>query len=161
MILLGIGPGSRVTGWGCIAVEDRFQYVAHGTIRLETSSPLSERLGYLYIRIRELVGEFGVTEAAVESVFTSRNVSSALKLGEARGAILAALGSRGVVVEEYAPARVKAMLTRYGRATKEQLREIVSYLLGIDTRLPLDASDALAVALTHAMTRGMRGELLH
>ncbi len=153
-VVLGIDPGSRITGWGCVALNGSLQHIAHGTIRLDKSMGLSERLGFLYKEVLDIVDKFDVHVASVESVFMGKNTQSALKLGEARGAILAALATKGVEVFEYTPNQVKATITRYGHASKEQIREMVKVLLGFNGRLALDASDAIALAMTHLLLRG-------
>ena len=153
---LGIDPGSNVTGYGIVEYDRRFRVVEFGVIRLPKSKSLAERLAMLYGQVRELVARTGVQTAAVEGVFMSKNWSSALKLGEARGAILAALAAEGVKVHEYSPAEIKRTVTGYGKAEKEQVREMIQVLTGLRERPTLDASDALAVAVTHAMLGGGR-----
>lgn len=153
---LGIDPGSNVTGYGIVEYDRRFRVVDFGVIRLPKSKPLAERLALLYARIREIAAAGGITQAAVEGVFMSKNWSSTLKLGEARGVILAALAAEGIEVFEYSPAEIKRTVTGYGKAEKEQVREMVKVLTGLQKIPVLDASDALAVAITHSMLRGNR-----
>ena len=151
--VLGIDPGSNVTGYGIVDSGRTFKPVDFGAIKLPKSKPLAERLAMLYRAVREIVTQSGARQAAVEGVFMSKNWSSALKLGEARGAILAALADEGMEVFEYSPTEVKKTVTGYGRADKEQVREMVFVLLGIKEKMGLDVSDALAIAITHSMLR--------
>ena len=154
--VLGIDPGSNVTGYGVIDYDRRFRVVDFGVVRLPKSKPLAERLALLYGRMREITADSGIRQAAVEGVFMSKDWTSALKLGEARGVILAALAAEGVRVFEYSPAEIKRTVTGYGKAEKEQVREMVRVLTGLQERMGLDASDALAVAITHSMLGGGR-----
>lgn len=151
--VLGIDPGSNVTGWGVVDSARTFKPVDYGAIKLPKNRPLAERLATLYKEVRKIVAASDANQAAVEGVFMSKNWLSALKLGEARGAILAALADEGMEVFEYSPAEVKKTVTGYGRADKEQVREMVLVLLGLKDRMVLDTSDALAVAITHSMLR--------
>ncbi len=154
--VLGIDPGSNVTGYGVIDAGRTFRPVDYGAIRLGGKQHgLAQRLSMLYQEVRRIAAGCGAQQAAVEGVFMSKNWRSALKLGEARGAVLAALADAGMEVFEYSPAVVKMSVTGYGRADKEQVREMVMMLLGVDKVMGLDTSDALAVALTHAMQGGL------
>ena len=154
--VLGIDPGSGVTGYGIVDYDRTFRVVDFGVVRLPKTKPLAERLAMLYAEIRRIVEGAGIEQAAVEGVFMSKNWASTLKLGEARGVILAALAAEGVDVFEYSPAEIKRTVTGYGKAEKEQVREMVRVLTGLQERMGLDASDALAVAITHSMLGGRR-----
>jgi crossover junction endodeoxyribonuclease RuvC len=151
MRILGIDPGSSVTGYGVVErCDGRLVHVAHGTVRMSPSLSMAQRLDHLYRSVTEvLVGHVPDT-VAVETVFVAVSPRSALVLGQARGVILAALAAGGLPVNEYAPTRIKRAVTGNGRATKEQVQVMVKRLLSLD-RLPVsDAADALAAAIAHA-----------
>jgi len=154
--ILGIDPGSRATGFGVIEVgggEPR--YLASGTIRA-SGTDLASRLRQIHGGVVELLQTHAPQEIAIERVFVNRNVDSALKLGQARGAALAATFSHPVEVFEYAPRAVKLAVVGTGAAEKTQVQRMVSVLLGIEGRLGADAADALAIALCHAHGRVSR-----
>ena len=150
MRVLGIDPGSRVTGWG--VVEERgpgLRHVASGTIALGSRAALAARLAQLHAECVRLVGRWAPGAVAVERAFVARNVQSALRLGEARGAVLAAVAAAGTALHEYTPAEVKLATVGHGGADKSSIRRGVSTRLGIGPGLSLDAADALALALCH------------
>ncbi len=154
--ILGIDPGSRYTGYGIIDVESgNSRLVAHGRV-VAGSGELRERLLKIDAELDRLLGEFGPVEAAFEEVFVSRNVRSALILGHARGVALCAVARAGLPVSEYAASQVKMALTGSGRADKDQVQHMVRVMLNLQESLAEDASDALAVALTHAHVRSTR-----
>ena len=153
MKILGIDPGSRFTGYGIIQVSgDRVITLHQGVIKTGVGE-FPERLGIIFRGIRELVEEFAPDEAAVESVFVSKNASSALKLGQARGAAICAAISMGIPVAEYSPRSVKQALVGRGGADKVQVQHMVRVLLKLEEMLAEDAADALAVALCHQHTQ--------
>jgi crossover junction endodeoxyribonuclease RuvC len=152
MRVLGVDPGSIVTGWGMLAGSaERPSLVESGVIRLGRSSvPLAERLHRLARGLDELVGRLSPVAAAVEAPFIGVNARAALQLAHARGVVLAMLAAVDVPVIEYAPAAVKVAVTGNGRADKDQVRAMVTRLLGLETVPgPADRTDALAVALCH------------
>lgn len=150
--ILGLDPGSRRTGYGIIECAGAKQtQVANGCIVAGTGA-LSERLRCIFEGVQALVERFKPDEIAVERVFLNRNVDSALKLGHARGAALCAVPVQ-VPVFEYAPRAIKLAVVGFGGAEKEQVAHMIRALLGVEGRLPADASDALAVALCHANSR--------
>jgi crossover junction endodeoxyribonuclease RuvC len=154
--VLGIDPGSRVTGFGVIETNGvRSRYLGSGCIRT-TSGDFPKRLGEIFGGLREVLGEWQPLEVAVEQVFVSRNASSALKLGQARGAAISAVVTLDLPVFEYTPAAVKQGLVGNGRAEKEQVQHMVRVILGMQGRMALDESDALAVALCHAHSNATR-----
>ena len=159
MLILGVDCGSRVTGYGLIeSIGRETQAVDYGTIRLPARLELPERLRVLAGGLRQLLDRFSPDEAAVEDVFTQKNVRSALVLAHVRGAAMLILAEAGVPVASYSPATVKNSVVGHGTADKEQVRQMVSVLLGVrETIDPLDVSDALAVALCHANRRGAAG----
>jgi crossover junction endodeoxyribonuclease RuvC len=150
--ILGVDPGSHVTGWGLVASEPSgLQLLESDVIRIGAGIALSDGLALLYSRLESVVRRIEPTAAAVEAPFHGVNARSALRLAHARGVVLAVLGAAAIPVAEYTPATVKKSVTGDGRAGKEQVRRMVSHLLG-RARLGggRDLSDALAVALCHA-----------
>jgi crossover junction endodeoxyribonuclease RuvC len=150
--ILGVDPGSLVTGWGVLeSVAGRCTLVDSDVIRIDHELPLADGLALLHARLVRVVDDVRPASAAVEAPFHGANARSALKLAHARGVVLAALGAAGVPVAEYTPATVKKSVTGDGRADKEQVRRMVSHLLGrVRLGRTRDLSDALAVALCHA-----------
>lgn len=154
MVILGIDPGARATGYGLLAGSgERFDLVAAGVIRPPAGAPLAERLLAIDRALRDVVLRHGPTEVAVESVFYARSARAAIVLGHARGIALLAAASGGARVIEYAPLEVKMAVTGTGGASKDQVRAMVRRLLVTPERLALDAADALAVALCHVYRR--------
>jgi len=152
--ILGIDPGSRITGWGVIdVVGSRATHVDHGRIRCERGE-LPDRLAQIFAELGEVIRRHTPDEAAIEEVFVNRNVASALILGQARGAAICALASAGLKIAEYAPAQVKSAVVGTGRAEKTQVQHMVKVLLGLREAAEADAADALAVALCHGHVRG-------
>ena len=152
--IIGIDPGSRLTGVGLVEVQgDRLKAIYHGTIKTG-GGEFPERLGIIFNGVRDIVANFRPQVAAVETVFVSHNPSSAIKLGQARGAAVCALIDGGVSVAEYAPRAIKQALVGRGGADKVQVQHMVRVLLGLREALQEDAADALAVALCHHHTEG-------
>lgn len=151
--ILGIDPGSLRCGFGVVArVDGGIAHIAHGTIILDPKKPVSERLRDLAVDMAHIIDKYAPTHAAVEDVFFFKNPRSALVLGQARGAVLASLGLRGVAVESLAPTAIKALIAGRGRAQKFQVAHMVSLQLGIAIPQSKDASDALAIALAYAFS---------
>ena len=157
MLIVGVDPGSRVTGYGLISREgNRLQNVCFGTVKGLSggSDPASfaQRLKKLHNGLLEVLEEYSPHVMAVEEVFHAVNVKSALKLGHARGALLLAAAQRGVPVVEYSALQVKKSVVGYGRAEKGQVQIMVKTLLNLpEPPEPHDAADALAVAICHAL----------
>ncbi len=151
VLVLGIDPGTATTGYGLVREEgDTLQAVAFGVIRTEAGEPLAERLGTLYAQLSELVRTYNPAAAAVEELFFSRNVRTAMAVGQARGVALLALVHAHIPVDEYTPREVKQAVAGYGNASKEQVQEMVRLLLNLsDVPQPDDAADALAIAICH------------
>lgn len=158
--LLGLDPGSRRLGYGVIEVEgSRLVHLAHGTLSVGERQSLPRRLASLSDQLDEVLTAHRPESAAVEQVFTARNVRSAITLGHARGVVLAALGRHEVEVSEYAPSEIKLAVAGHGRAAKEQVARMLGRLLAVDlSGAGADATDALAVAVCHA--HGRRREKL-
>jgi crossover junction endodeoxyribonuclease RuvC len=148
--ILGIDPGSVIMGYAIIEHgRDRLRYIASGCLRLPAGA-LPQRLHNIYTEIGQLILQHQPDEAAVEEVFVSQNVASAIKLGHARGAAICAAAAAGLEVHEYSPAVIKQSVVGHGRADKIQVQHMVKVLLGLQGRLQADAADALAVAICHA-----------
>ncbi len=150
MRILGIDPGSVVTGYGVLEGEaGQAVHLENGGIFLPAKLPFSDRLCYLHDHIEGLIKKFSPDTVALEDIFIAKNVSSTLKLGHARGAIMVAVAKAGLPLFEYTALQVKQAVTGYGRADKEQIQKMVCALLKLPGLAFTDASDALAVALCH------------
>jgi crossover junction endodeoxyribonuclease RuvC len=157
VLVLGIDPGSRCTGYGLIReASGRAELVDVGTIRPPKDGALDVRLGRIFSRLAEIIAEHCPDEAAVEDVFAAKNAASALKLGQARGAAIAACAHMGVPVSAYAPTKIKQSLVGAGRAEKGQVAFMVGRVLGVKPDWAADAADALACAVTHLNERRAR-----
>jgi crossover junction endodeoxyribonuclease RuvC len=149
--ILGIDPGLRVTGFGCIEkTGNRLHYVASGCIRSDSADSLPARLGTIYAGLRELVARYRPDQAAVEIVFVNVNPQSTLLLGQARGAAITALVACGIEVAEYTALQVKQAVVGNGHADKVQVQHMVRQLLCLSAKPRADAADALACAIAHA-----------
>jgi len=147
---LGIDPGSRVTGWGVVETRGvALAHVASGTIPLKTTTSLASRLAWLHAECLRLLAEWQPEVVVLERAFVARNVQSAFRLGEARGAVLAAVATTGTALHEYAPAAVKLAAVGHGQADKLAVGRGVTARLGLAGVLAADAADALALALCH------------
>ncbi|HOW76512.1 MAG TPA: crossover junction endodeoxyribonuclease RuvC [Candidatus Competibacteraceae bacterium] len=154
MRLMGIDPGSRITGYGIIDIEGpRSQHVASGCIQTASDRPLPERLKAIYEGVAGVIQQYQPAEVAAEQVFMHRNPDSALKLGQARGAALCAVVMAGLPVSEYAARAIKQAVVGSGAADKAQVQRMVALLLNLSELPPSDAADALAVAICHGHTR--------
>lgn len=152
--VLGLDPGSRATGWGCVVVEgSRSRLLACGCIEPPEHAPLPQRLALLTVELAALLEQWRPAVAVLEEPFHGVNSRSLIVLAQARGALLATLATREVAIEEYSPAEVKSAVTGNGRAGKDQVARMVAMLLPGADRLPADAADALAVALCFAARR--------
>ena len=153
--ILGVDPGSRITGFGLIDLSgSQFSMIDSGTIRC-VQTTFAERLYYVYQRLTAIIEQYMPTEAAVEQVFTKINPGTALKLGQARGAILTALAQYQLPIAEYAPRVIKKSVVGYGAADKQQVQQMVRLLLSLRQAPSVDAADALAIAMCHANHRAL------
>ena len=153
--ILGLDPGSVVTGFGIVDVAPSgTTYLASGSIRAGRGG-LADRLQLIFRHVAELVEAYAPGEVAIERVFMHANPDSALKLGQARGAALCAAGRAGATIHEYTPREVKLAVTGTGAAEKAQVQHMVKALLGLEGRLGADAADALAIALCHSHHLGL------
>lgn len=149
--VLGIDPGSRITGYGVVDVHgSRLSFVACGTIRTNQKYPFAYRLNEIFEGINEVIQLHDPVVAAVEDVFLASNPRSALKLGHARGAAVVAAMQNGLAVHDYSPRKVKQAVAGYGQAEKGQVQNMVGVILGLKGRPSADAADALAVAICHS-----------
>ena len=152
MRILGIDPGTAIMGWGIIDADGSdTALVDYGALTTPKSTALPQRLEALYTALAHIVAQYQPEVAAVEELFFSKNVTTALAVGHARGIALLALAQARIPVYEYKPMAVKLAVTGYGRADKPQMQEMVRLTLGLDyTPQPDDAADAIAIALCHA-----------
>lgn len=153
-LILGIDPGSRVTGYGVIRnVGAKQKYVTSGCIRTTDKTTAAEKLDEIFTGICQIIDEFGPTEVAIEKIFMARSAESALKLGQARGVAIVAAVNRGVPVYEYEARKIKQAVVGTGAANKSQIQHMVQRLLALGGKPQQDAADALAIALCHINTQ--------
>jgi crossover junction endodeoxyribonuclease RuvC len=152
-IILGIDPGSRITGYGVIKqLGSKYQYLGSGCIRMQ-GDELAPRLQQIFEGVTELIIQFQPTTFAIEQVFMAKNAGSALKLGQARGAAMVAATNQKLPVSEYSARQIKQSVVGKGSAEKSQVQHMVTYLLNLSATPQEDAADALAVALCHSHTQ--------
>jgi crossover junction endodeoxyribonuclease RuvC len=145
--ILGIDPGSRITGYGVIKSDgNKHQYVACGNIQVKN-------LGDIFRQLSEIITVYQPEEVAIEQIFMHENVNSALKLGQARGAAIVAVAINNLKIIEYSTREVKQAVVGYGNAEKKQIQHMIKLLLKLSAEPKTDAADALAVALCHANMR--------
>lgn len=150
MRILGIDPGSVITGYGVVErVGNRLRHIDNGVIRPPAGAEYPARLAYIYDALRACVERFAPQALAIEEVFVAKNVRSALHLGQARGIALLVAAQGGLPIAEYSTRTVKQSVVGNGAATKEQVQYMVTKLLALPEPPTADAADALAVAITH------------
>ncbi len=150
MRILGIDPGSQITGFGIIDIDGpRYAHVHSGHIKVDGEA-LPERLGVIFEAVRALVIEWQPQQVAIERVFMARNADSALKLGQARGAAICGAIGQVPTIAEYSPREVKLAVVGKGSATKDQIQHMVRVLLKLTANLQPDQADALAIAICHS-----------
>lgn len=150
MRILGLDPGSRVCGYGVIEqVGADLRYIECGLLTAPEDQPMEQRLGEIARGLREVIEELHPVVCAVEDVFVQQNPRSALALAQARGMALAVIGLAGLSVASYPPATVKKAVSGSGKAEKAQIARMVQVLIGLGSLPRADATDALAVAITH------------
>ena len=155
MRVLGIDCGGAYTGYGVVEMRSggRLVCLTCGAIKLSPRDPLARRLARIYDGLGALIVEHQPNEVAIEGIFYALNVKSALKLGQVRGVAMLAAAAAGLEVAEYSPLTVKSSVVGYGRAEKQQVQDMVTRLLGLDEPPePMDASDALAIAICYLHT---------
>lgn len=159
MRVLGIDPGTSVTGWAVLeAAVPRASRVASGVLTLPSKLVIGERLRRIHQAVHRLFAEYAPEAVSLEKAFVKRNVQSAFRIGEARGVILLAAAERDIPVFEYAPATVKQAVVGYGQADKRQIIRGIALLLSIEAPARADEADALALAACHL--QGMRAASL-
>jgi crossover junction endodeoxyribonuclease RuvC len=157
MRVLGIDCGGEYTGYGVVEMLSggRLVCLTSGAIKLSPREALPRRLSRIYMQLGAIISEHQPDEVSIEDVFYALNVKSALKLGQVRGVAMLAAASAGLEVSEYSPLTIKSSVVGYGRAEKQQVQHMVTRLLELAAPPePLDASDALAIAICHLHTAG-------
>lgn len=150
MRVLGIDPGSNITGYGIVEQQgNRLIHVDNGCIVTGAKNPLHIRLKSIYSGLQEVIERYQPDAVSIENIFFSQNANSALKLGQARGAAIVSSVNSGKEVFEYTPMQVKQAVVGYGRASKEQVQKMTKVLLNLPEVAQADAADALAVAICH------------
>jgi len=152
MLILGIDPGTAITGYGFIRADtDPIEMVAYGAVLTPSDWDMPRRLAHIYRELTALIAQHQPTDAVVEKLFFSKNVRTALSVGQARGVALLVAAQAQLTIHEYTPTEIKQAVVGYGRADKNQIQQMVKMLLQLDfVPQPDDAADALAVAICHA-----------
>ncbi len=158
MIILGIDPGLAIVGWGVIEYKNtRFRTVAYGSIQTPAGTSTETRLKQIYDGMQELIERYHPDEMAVEELFFNTNVTTGIRVAEARGVILLAAEQAGIKIQEYTPMQVKQAVVGYGKAEKKQVITMVTMLLSLKAPpKPDDTADALAIAICHAHSGASR-----
>lgn len=158
MTILGIDPGLATTGYGILTGSEAYMKpVTYGSILTPPHLSVSDRLTIIYDEVLQLIEKYNPEEIGVEELFFSRNVTTALLVGQARGVILLAARQKGLELFEFKPVEVKMAVTGYGRADKRQIQQMVKILLGLpQIPKPDDTADALAVAICHMQSRNLK-----
>ena len=153
MKILGIDPGTKTTGYGVVEKGKRgpdLIGITYGEIRMRRGEPLSACLKKIYDQLIEIIIEYAPDVMALEDIFYGKNVKSLIKLGQARGVVILAASHSNIPLYEYTPLEVKKAIVGYGRAEKAQVQHMVRVILSLQEAPPLDASDALAIAICHS-----------
>lgn len=158
MRILGIDPGFAIVGWGVIEYEgSRFKVIGYGSIQTPAGMPIEERLKAIYSELSAIIDKFSPDAMAVEELFFNTNITTGIKVAQARGVILLCAEQKGIKIAEYTPLQVKQSVTGYGRADKKQVITMVTMLLGLaKPPKPDDTADALAIAVCHAHSGASR-----
>ena len=152
-IILGIDPGTNITGFGVIELSNnKIKYIFHSIIKTGLKNKYTTKLATINEETEKIINTFKPNHVAIESVFFSVNAGTAIKLGQARGAAICACSRFGLEIFEYSPRRVKMIVTDSGASDKLQLQKKVKNMLNIRRKLEIDASDALGVAICHSIT---------
>jgi crossover junction endodeoxyribonuclease RuvC len=152
VIILGVDPGTAITGYGVVqSDDDGLRMITYGVITTPSDWQMPQRLQHIYAELVTLIRQHQPTDAVVEKLFFSKNVRTALSVGQARGVALLAAAQAGLTLHEYTPLEIKQAVVGYGRAEKTQIQQMVKLLLQLDhAPQPDDAADALAIAICHA-----------
>ena len=163
MIVMGIDPGTAITGFGIVDnTGNKLKAIYYGSIFTEAKTPLSKRLNTIYESITRIIEAYNPEEIAIESLFFNNNAKTALSVGHARGVSMLACIRSGIEIAEYTPLQVKMALTGYGRADKKQMTSMVRMLLNLnEDPKPDDTADALAIAICHINSRKLGNNLLN
>lgn len=161
MYILGIDPGSRTTGWAVIEVEGRkFKYVDSGVLKFDKIPEFLDRLATISSSIKDIVSMYGPDEISVEALIYVKSIPALSKLAQARGALIAGLSEKYQgKITEYSPNLIKSSVTGHGLASKESVDRALSMIFGKLDFKSHDESDALAIALCHALNRGQRAKI--
>ena len=161
--ILGIDPGSRFMGYGIVEeVSGKVKPVAYNVLSIEKEISFPKKMKCIFDTVTKLIEDYKPHEMALETLFFAKNVSSAIKLGQARGAIITAAATQSLNIYEYSPTQIKQSIVGYGRSSKEQIQKMIGLLLSIDfnkTNIEYDASDALAVAVCHLHSNRLNEKL--
>jgi crossover junction endodeoxyribonuclease RuvC len=148
--VLGIDPGNRITGYGIVERQkSNINYVLHGEVKIAKGTPLSSCLVMIYDNLLDVINQSSPDVIAIEDIFYGKNIKSLMRQSEARGVIILAGSHRRLPIYEYTPLEVKKAVVGYGRAEKNQVQTMVKAILHLSTLPPVDAADALAVAICH------------
>jgi crossover junction endodeoxyribonuclease RuvC len=158
MAVIGIDPGTALTGYGIIEenADQSLNVIKYGVIRTPAKEKLEIRLEAIYSQLNSILSLYKPDAGAVERLYFQRNTSTAISVGQARGVAMLALSQAGLSISEYNPVDIKQAVVGYGKATKKQVQQMVKILLNLDhVPKPDDAADALAVAICHIHSRKM------
>ncbi|HOW16305.1 MAG TPA: crossover junction endodeoxyribonuclease RuvC [bacterium] len=154
MRVLGIDPGTVRMGVGVVETKgSAYKLVHYDVLKLSSSEAMTLRLGKIFNFVKKTISEYNVDAVSIEDVFVAVNPRSALKLGQGRGAAIAAAVDMGVEVFEYTPREIKQSVSSFGGAGKEQVAQMVGYLVGVKDIRPFDAADAIAISICHINRR--------
>ncbi len=158
MIILGIDPGLAIVGWGVVDYKNgRFQTLGYGAVRTEAGLSTEERLAIIYRDVNRIIDRFHPEEMAVEELFFTNNITTGIRVAEARGVILLCGQQKGLRIAEYTPPQVKQAVVGYGKAEKKQVMTMVTGILGLkEIPKPDDTADALAIAVCHGHSGASR-----
>ena len=158
MVILGIDPGLAIVGWGVVEYNaGKFRVLGYGSIETPAGTDTPERLKMIYDDIVLLIRKYRPDEMAIEELFFNTNITTGIRVAEARGVLLLGAETMGVPISEYTPLQVKQAVSGYGRAEKKQVIAMVTSILGLASPpKPDDTADALAIAICHAHTGGSR-----
>lgn len=158
MRILGIDPGFAIVGWGVVEYSgSRFKILGYGSVQTPSSMKIEDRLDAIFSELTAIIEKFSPDVMAVEELFFNTNITTGIKVAQARGVILLAATQKGVPIAEYTPLQVKQAVTGYGRAEKKQVITMVTMILGLDKPpKPDDTADALAIAVCHAHSGASR-----
>ncbi|MBQ3064518.1 MAG: crossover junction endodeoxyribonuclease RuvC [Clostridia bacterium] len=158
MIILGIDPGLAIVGWGVVDYsKGRFKTLGYGAVRTEAGLTTEERLAIIYRDVNRIIDHFHPEEMAVEELFFTNNITTGIRVAEARGVILLCGQQKGVKIAEYTPPQVKQAVVGYGKAEKKQVMTMVTSILGLkEIPKPDDTADALAIAVCHGHSGASR-----